>query len=289
MSSPSSSSSSGLRHDMPSVPGRQDVEGLDSGDDNHLANGGRRRSMEHRDRMSILSDKLCVLHSGLDQDRNVRYEHLQGKLRALDDRVGASQDATHKKFVVLKDQIVQFQRELSSEQMLRDSMVIEKEEEIKNIAESLRASLSAEQEERRASERRILQIFEKKTQAVKEEVNDLGNTRVNNEANLRRYLEVDIPKLYENLKEEVDSREAMEQRMLARAMEEVTGLQAAILAEKKAREDSEEAMLRMMEDVVAKMQAEIAAETKERQKMEEMLLGLLHETCTRMQSAYNSL
>lgn len=28
-------------------------------------------------------------------------------------------------------------------------------------------------------------------------------------ANLRRYLEVDIPKLYENLKEEVDSREVL--------------------------------------------------------------------------------
>merc|ERR1711972_18576 len=100
--------------------------------------------------------------------------------------------------------------------------------------------------------------FESKTNSIREEMQTSGRLRMDSEANLRRYLEVDIPKLYESLKEEVSNREAMEQRMLRKAMEEVAQLQGAVLAEKKAREDTEEAMLRMMEDVVLKMQGEIA-------------------------------
>merc|ERR1712217_664371 len=102
--------------------------------------------------------------------------------------------------------------------------------------------------------------------SLKDDISKAGATQIENENSLRRYLEIDVPRLYESLKEEVDNREAMEQRVLRRAMEEVTQLQAAILAEKKAREDTEEAMLKMMEDVVAKMQQEIKKERKEREK-----------------------
>merc|ERR1711959_495507 len=96
-----------------------------------------------------------------------------------------------------------------------------------------------------------------RTNSVKETVAKEGQVRIAAESKLRSFLEVDIPNLYENLKEEVHSREAMEQRMLDKAMEEVTHLQEAVLAEKKAREDTEEAMMRMMEDIVQKVQGEI--------------------------------
>merc|ERR1712193_375251 len=95
-----------------------------------------------------------------------------------------------------------------------------KAQEIASMDQRLQAALEAEQQARKESEMRVLRIFEDKTHL---------------------------------LKEEIVKRETMEQRMMARAMEEVQHLQQAILAEKKAREDTEEAMLRMMEDVVAKM------------------------------------
>merc|ERR1719221_934501 len=75
----------------------------------------------------------------------------------------------------------------------------------------------------------------------------------------------------------------MEQRMLQKAMDEVTQLQAAVLSEKKAREDTEEAMLRMMEDIVAKMQSEVAQEREEREQAEDMLLNLLHDTLVKLE------
>merc|ERR1712224_644540 len=81
------------------------------------------------------------------------------------------------------------------------------------------------------------------------------------------------------------NREAMEQRMLDKAMEEVTHLQEAVLAEKKAREDTENAMMRMMEDIVQKVQGEIQLERSEREKTEEQLLHLLDQTCNKLCAA----
>uniref|UniRef100_A0A7S0FD02 Uncharacterized protein n=1 Tax=Pyrodinium bahamense TaxID=73915 RepID=A0A7S0FD02_9DINO len=244
---------------------------------------------DYRDRIARLSDKLCVLHEGLDQDRNTRFEYLQGKMRQLDERVTASQDATAKKFSVLKEQLVAFQHDLDGERVNREHLAQEKHEEIAGVEASLQANLTAEQEARRETEARILHVFESKTNSLKEELNKSGRLRMDNEANLRRYLEVDIPKLYESLKEEVAGREAMEQRMLRRALDEVAQLQGAILAEKRAREDTEEALLQMMEDVVAKVQSEIANERRERERTEEMLLNLLHETCNKLHMASQSL
>lgn len=243
----------------------------------------------HRDRIARLSDKLCVLHEGLDEDRNTRFEHLQGKMRHLDERLSASQDAATKKTAVIKDQLICFQKDIDVEKEAREQLAEAKEKDIVRVDTAMQEKLQAEQAALRETEQRILRVFESKTDALKEEICKSGRVRVDNEGNLRRYLEVDIPKLYESLKEEVHNREAMEQRMLQKAMDEVTQLQSAILAEKKAREDTEEAMLRMMEDVVAKMQSEIATERQERERTEEMLLNLLHDTCHKLQVASQSL
>jgi len=244
---------------------------------------------DYRDRIARLSDKLCVLHEGLDNDRSTRFEHLQGKVRHLDERLTASQDSGAKKFALLKQQLVGVHRDLDQEREHRVSMEEAKHHEVSEVNAALQAALNAEQEARKETEANILKVFEAKTDSLKEELEKAGRLRGDTEANLRRYLEFDIPKLYESLKEEVDNREAMEQRMLRVALEEVTQLQSAILAEKKAREDSEEAMLRMMEDVVTKMQGEIAAERRERERTEEMLLNLLHDTCSKLEKTSRAL
>mmetsp|Transcript_54673 Transcript_54673/g.98207 ORF Transcript_54673/g.98207 Transcript_54673/m.98207 type:complete len:262 (-) Transcript_54673:143-928(-) len=243
----------------------------------------------YRDRVARLTDKLSVLHEGLDQDRNTRFDHLQGKMKQLDERLSVSQDAAAKKFGILKEQMLIFQEDLKNERMHRENLAETKEQEINRVDTNLKSILQSEQDSRRETEEKILKTFEEKTAQLKDEINQSGRVRMDNEATLRRFLEVDIPKLYEGLKEEVQNRETMEQRMLKRAMDEVTQLQGAILAEKKAREDTEEAMLRMMEDVVAKMQAEIQTERRERERTEEMLLSLLNDTCHKLQVASQSL
>merc|ERR1712054_683142 len=89
----------------------------------------------------------------------------------------------------------------------------------------LQKALEEEQKARREAEQEVLRTFEERTNSVKEQIAKEGRVRMDNEAKLRSFLEVDIPNLYDKLKEEVHSREAMEQRMLDKAMEEVTHLQ----------------------------------------------------------------
>eukprot|EP00933_Yihiella_yeosuensis_P016713 TRINITY_DN14170_c2_g3_i1.p1 TRINITY_DN14170_c2_g3~~TRINITY_DN14170_c2_g3_i1.p1 ORF type:complete len:264 (+),score=80.06 TRINITY_DN14170_c2_g3_i1:109-900(+) len=246
---------------------------------------------DYIERIARLSEKLTAANEvGTHQDeKGLRSELLQAKLTTLDERVSTCQDLSHKKFMALKEQLLKFQKDLDSERTLREASEQAKTEEVVSLDASLQANLRAEQEALRETETRVLSIFETKTNTLKEEMIRSGKLRMENEANLRRYLEVDIPKLYESLKEEVSNREAMEQRMLQKAMDEVTELQSAVLEEKKAREDTEEAMLRMMEDVVTKMQAEIANERRERERTEEMLLTLLNETCQKLQMASNGI
>jgi len=239
----------------------------------------------YRDRVTNLTTKLSNMHEGLDKDKASRYDHLQGKMKHLDERLSASQDAGAKKFGVLKDHMLLFQDALQSERVNRELLAEAKEQEILKVDAALQITLRSEQDARKEAEQKILRVFEDKTSYLKDEITHSGKVRMDNEAKLRRFLEVDIPKLYEGLREEVENRELMEQRMLKRAMDEVTQLQSAILTEKKAREDTEEAILRMMEDVVSKMQAEIQTERRERERTEEMLLTLLNDTCHNLQVA----
>jgi len=214
-----------------------------------------------------------------------KYDFLQEKLRKLDDRVAISSSVSTKKFASLKEQLVRFQKELDGEREHRESFSKAKSAELITANEALEEALLAEQAALRETEARIVNLFESKTNSLKEEITTAGRLRMDNEANLRRYLDVDIPKLYEALREEVAQRENMEQRMLKKAIEECAQLKTAISEEKKARIDTEEAMLRMMEDVVTKMQGEISSERRDRERTEEMLMNLLNETCDRLQNA----
>merc|ERR1712048_973026 len=193
------------------------------------------------------------------------------------------------KYNVVKGQFSIFEDAIKVEKAKREELAHSKTAEIAEFAQTLDAALKAEQNSLRSSEERILQVFESKRVAIRDDMLSVGRTASNNEANLRRYLEDDVPKLYEMLREETKSREQMEKQMLSVAMSEVVELQGVIAAEKKAREDTEEVMLRMMEDAVAKMQTDIANERRERKHTETMLLNLLQETCTKLQVTSKSL
>jgi hypothetical protein len=255
---------------------------------NESADSAPARS-EDKTRLDWVSQKLCLLHDGLAQDRDSRFEHLQGKMRQLDERVSASQDSLSKKFIVLKDRLLGFETDLRGEVGCREQLVQTKHRDLASVDKQLQDSLVSEQESRRLTEEKILHGFDLKVNALKDDIRKAGLRREDNQANLRRYLEFDVPKLFESIREEKENREAMEKRMMTKAMGEVAQLQAAVLAERKEREDTEEAMLRMMEDVVSKMQGDLSTERQQRERTEEQLLNLLNATCHRLQVASRSL
>jgi len=241
------------------------------------------------DRIHKLSERLSGLQTGLEAERNSRFDQLNLRMHDIDTRLATQQEGAAKKFSLLKEQLSQFQKDLEEEKIGRDRVTDGKNKELLNIDLKLQAALEAEQQARRESEVRILNTFDQKTAELRDEVAKEGNTRLANESKLRKYLEDDIPKLHDGLREEIQQREQMEARIVKRANDEIQRLQDCIVAEKKAREDTEEAMLRMMEDVVAKIQAEIAQERQDREATEETLLRLLEETCTRLNMASQTL
>lgn len=233
------------------------------------------------------SEGLLQLHDSLDQERNFRFDALQKKLELLNQRLLASQDYGGKNFSELKTYIGKVKQDFASARAAREELSKRRSAEISALSASLKAALAVQQDRLKESEAKVLRLFMHKTASVQK---DCGSHFTGaNDATLSRFLNDDVPKLYQSLEAETQEREAMEERMMARAMAEVRELQGAILAEKKAREDSEEAMLRMMEDVVTKMQAEVAEERTQRERTEEMLRSLMDATCHKLHVASMSL
>merc|ERR1719375_1193886 len=109
----------------------------------------------------------------------------------LDERLATSQDAAAKRFAALKDQLVTFQKELEEERENREGLAERKAQEIASMDQRLQAALDAEQQARKESEARVLRIFEDKTTALKDDIAKECHVRLDNEENLRSYLEVD--------------------------------------------------------------------------------------------------
>eukprot|EP00928_Gymnodinium_smaydae_P065319 TRINITY_DN48484_c0_g1_i1.p1 TRINITY_DN48484_c0_g1~~TRINITY_DN48484_c0_g1_i1.p1 ORF type:complete len:301 (+),score=96.11 TRINITY_DN48484_c0_g1_i1:58-960(+) len=236
-----------------------------------------------------LSETLLELHSGLDDERNTRFEHLQGNLKGLEDRITAWQNVGTKKFGSKKQMLLTFQDEFDQEKAKREEYGQTQAVSRAQLKAMVEQAISGEQNALRGSEQKAINLFEQKVCFLRGEMSRSSRQAEDNTANLRRYLEEDVPQLYQDLREETQAREAMEQNMLTGAMEEVRELQRAVAAERRARQDTEEVMLRMMEDAVAKMQQELLAERRERQNVESMLVNLLQDTCHKLKATSKSL
>merc|ERR1719199_2387159 len=73
-------------------------------------------------------------------------------MKHLDERLLASQDASLRKFGVLKEHMLLFQDALKSEQVNRDALKEAKDEEILKIDAALKATLESEQDARKEAE-----------------------------------------------------------------------------------------------------------------------------------------
>lgn len=240
-------------------------------------------------KVTHLSDNLVGLHKDHDEERNTRFDHLQEKIKNLDDRLSMWQNIGSKKFSLVKELILVFQRELEVERAKRVDAERVKTEQVAELDRSLRKALLAEQQGLRTSEARLMDQFERKLHTLQDDVSRVSTAGSDNTHNLRRYLEVDVPKLFGHLQEETTARESMERQMLAKAMEEVGELREEIAAEQRARQETEEVMLRMMEEVVVRVEHELSSERKDRKATETQMLKLLVDTCTKLNMSCKSL
>jgi len=227
--------------------------------------------------------QISVLSNAKDAERNRKSQDMWARMKQLDERISAVQDAGVKKFVQVGSQLQQLERAVQEMRLNTHALTQAKRRELAARGAALEADARAQQNGLKGASDRVLHIFNKKANAVHDDFLRVEQGRAENEANLRRFLEEDIPRLYKGLKEEADSREAAEQDMLDNVLAQVADLRETLAAERKARENSEEAMVRTLEAVVAKMQSALQKETEERQRTEEMLQNLLQATCHKIE------
>mmetsp|Transcript_100445 Transcript_100445/g.283308 ORF Transcript_100445/g.283308 Transcript_100445/m.283308 type:complete len:325 (+) Transcript_100445:185-1159(+) len=236
-----------------------------------------------------VSGELEELRDNIDLRRNTRFMQMRGNLKFLDDRLSAWHNEGSKRFELVRSGFKTFQEEFGAETQQRGELGKRMGQDISELDQSMLSAMQAEQASLRNQKSQILQLFESKLDALREDTTRTDRVGNDNEAKLRRHLEEDVPELYDMLRDERKNREQMEKHMLTTALAEVEELQGTIAAEKQAREDAEEVMLRMLEDAVEKMQAEIANERRERQQTEQMLVTLLKQAVGSLELTSKSL
>jgi hypothetical protein len=211
-------------------------------------------------------------------------------MQGVDARLQASHEQLSTSYQSVGEQLTSFQQMFKEERDERQRSQDCKAQEFAAIDERLQAAFKEEQRSLRDVEGKVLRSFDERARQMREDVmRQDSHATAEAEVAIRRYIDVDIPKLYESLREETRSRESMEDRIVKRASEEINRLQEGVISEKKAREDTEAAVLRVMEDTVAKMRAEIAQERADREATEETLLKLLESTCNKLHVASQTL
>merc|ERR1712150_220841 len=134
-----------------------------------------------------------------------------------------------------------------------------------------------------------LRAFEKRAAELREDILRESRTRMEAETVSRRYVGVEIPKLYQSLQDEVKERKTMDSKVLTHSSERIAQLKEALAAEKKGREETEEVLLQMMEQAVDNMQHRILKERAEREATEETLLKPLEDRCYKLDAARQAL
>merc|ERR1719162_1312560 len=104
--------------------------------------------------------------------------------------------------MVVKEHLVQFQGELADELQKGKDWGVVKTKVVDVVEEEMKQTLADEIQGLKDMEGRTMSFFMEKSRTVTYEIMHGGTTRSQNEMKLRRYLEVEVPKMYEGLKEE---------------------------------------------------------------------------------------
>lgn len=81
-------------------------------------------------RILKISEKLNGINLKFEQDRGLKVEQIESKLRSLDNKFSSHQDLHTQRHNQLKDQLAKLQRQISEESALRDSQIESKIKEM---------------------------------------------------------------------------------------------------------------------------------------------------------------
>ncbi|KYF39149.1 hypothetical protein TGARI_318760A, partial [Toxoplasma gondii ARI] len=162
------------------------------------------------DRLHRLEQRLSGLHAGLEKQRQQRYQHLIEKLQHVEEDVADVSAAGNEAQSVFREELRKIEADLRERQSELETDLARREQQTQEMERRLTRMLQTEQEALREVETSLMNAFTEKTKALREEILQSGQLREEQEASLRHYCEVEIPRLRDGLQQEVRERENME-------------------------------------------------------------------------------
>lgn len=243
------------------------------------------KTNQNLDRLGKISEKLNNIHLNIENDKYSKYEEVEQRIVHLDEANIGSNEMTFKAFNQSKEQIAQLIQCIEEDRQKFESSYESRNQFVSNLEFKLMQRFESESSERKEMEKRLYGQIDERFNILKNELFKEEKNRNESIENFKFYLETEVPKIVEQMKNEQLDREEGDNTIYKMVEDEFAKIMDMIGNEKKAREETEEAFLDMLRSIINKIKSELENERKQREATEETLLKLLEDTCGRLDNA----
>ncbi|KAL7067290.1 hypothetical protein ACR3K2_22740 [Cryptosporidium serpentis] len=253
------------------------------------------------DRFNRLNQRLNSIHTGFDivNDKNPKFvKHLneiESRISDVNNELNAKYQTEIRHIDQLRGLIINdtdgyddFTNEKAPNtnsnnfNTLMASNILQAESRLNQILEN-------EILNRKNLECRLIDIINDRMDHLQSEITRRDAEREELDACVKRFVDFDIPRLSDAIRNEIDKCQSSENELLKKIEVEFTRLHEMIEDEIKIRQQSIDALLDLMENLVQQITLDARNDRSDRQASEDILMKLLEETLTRIQAATQSL
>ena len=243
------------------------------------------KTNQNLERLGKISERLNNIHLNIENDKYSKYEEVEVRIANLDEKVIETNEATFKTFNQTKEQITQIIQSIEEDRQKFEASYESRTQYISQLEFKLMKRFETESSERKDMEKRLMTQIDDRYNILKNELFKEEKNRNESVENFKFYLETEVPKIVENMKNEQTDREEGDEMLNKMIDEEFAKLAEVLGSEKKAREETEEALLEMLKAMINAMKTQLENEKTERQNTQDYLINLLEDMCTKITQA----
>mmetsp|Transcript_21702 Transcript_21702/g.39612 ORF Transcript_21702/g.39612 Transcript_21702/m.39612 type:complete len:251 (-) Transcript_21702:1719-2471(-) len=236
-------------------------------------------------RIKQLTDRLLGLQSGLEGERQAKFEAFNARFKSIETRLDTSGVNSDNKYKLLRDQLNRVSEGLTQERHMRETLDERKGKELKLVENNLRIDLNLLKQARKDTEGKVLKVLDEKLYAIKVDLLKEKKLREEFESAQEQQLEETLERLLTFSDSEAVAREDSCSRISEVLVEETGKLENQLELDKKVREESISTMMQMLKDMQDRLLTEVKTEREERISTEATLLKLLEDTCVRVENS----
>ena len=224
------------------------------------ANMSSFKTNQNLDRLSKISERLANIHLNIENDKYSKYEEVEVRIANLDEKAIETNEVNFKTFAQIKDQITSIIQSIEEDRTKFESSYESRTKYISTLEFNLMKRFETESAERKEMEKRLYGQIDDRFNILKNELYKEEKNRTESVENFKFYLETEVPKIVEQMKNEQGDREEGDEMLNKMIDEEFAKLADVLSSEKKAREETEEAFLDMLRSIINKIKAELENE-----------------------------